>query len=297
VSASAREQVDVVVVSYNSAAHLRACVAPLAAIEGVTVMVVDNASTDGSLTMVVDLPVLSIDAGGNRGFAHGCNIGWRRGSSPYVLFLNPDARLDATSLRSLVKALEQRPAAGIAAPRIVDEDGVLQLSLRRFPSLRSTYAQAFFLYRVAPEASWSDEIIRTRAHYERPGPQEWASGACLLVRRELLEQLGGWDDGFFLYCEDIDLCRRAAALGWEVYYEPAAICVHVGGASAPQAATLPMLAASRARYARIHRSRLGAAVERGGIAVEALTRLVTRREGPGGTVGHLHALRQALLRS
>ena len=289
--------VDAVVVSYNSSRHLRSCIEPLTRIDGVHVTVVDNASSDGSLSTVSDLPVYAIDTRRNGGFAYGCNIGWRDGSSPYVLFLNPDGQLDADALRTLVHVAESRPRAGIVAPRIVDENGALQFSLRRFPRLRSTYAQALFLYRLAPTASWSDEIIRAREHYDVPGVQEWASGACLLVRRELLERLGGWDEGFFLYCEDIDLCLRAAALGSEVYYEPTATCTHLGGRSAPQAATLPLLAASRTRYARIHRSRIGAAVERAGIALEAATRFLTRREGPGGRRGHLLALRETLLGS
>jgi GT2 family glycosyltransferase len=289
--------VDAVIVSYNSSRQLRSCVEPLTRIDGVHVTVVDNASSDRSLSTVSDLPVYAIDTRRNGGFAYGCNIGWRSGSSPYVLFLNPDAQLDDTALRTLVHVAESRPRVGIVAPRIVDENGALQFSLRRFPRLRSTYAQALFLYRVAPTAAWSDEIIRAREHYDVPGIQEWASGACLLVKRELLELLGGWDEGFFLYCEDIDLCRRASDLGYELQYEPGATCVHDGGGSAPRATTLPLLAASRTRYARIHRSRIGAATERLGIALEATTRFLARREGPGGRRGHLLALRETLLGS
>jgi GT2 family glycosyltransferase len=285
---------DVVVVSYNSARELRRCVAPLAALDWVQVIVVDNDSSDGSLATVDDLPVRAIASGGNLGFATGCNIGWRAGSSPYVLFLNPDAEVDEGSLRRLVAVLDERPAAAVAAPRILGEGGEVQHSLRRFPRLRSTYAQAFFLDRVRPLAPWADEMIRDAEHYDRPGAQEWVSGACMLVRREVLDRLDGWYGGFFLYCEDIDLCRRVHDLGLEVYYEPAATVVHPGGGSAPRSSTLPILARSRVLYAQRHRGAFGAFAERLGIALEAATHLVAARGGRPAVAAHARALRVSL---
>ena len=287
-------EVDVVVVSYNSAGSLRACVEPLSRIDGVNVIVVDNASSDGSLATIGDLGVDFVHQESNGGFANGCNVGWRRGTGRFVLFLNPDATVAEESLHRLVDVLLRRPDTAVVAPRITSPDGELQLSLRRFPRLRSTYAQAFYLHRLAPRASWVDEIVRKREHYDRAGSQEWVSGACVLVRRSVLEQLSGWDDGFFLFCEDIDLCRRVANLGLEVHFEPDAVAVHTGGASAPRASTLPLLAASRVRYARLHRSRLAAAAEAIGVGLEAVGRAAFLRDGPGGRRGHLRALRIAL---
>jgi GT2 family glycosyltransferase len=288
-------KVDVVVVSHNSEAHLRACVEPLVALDGVNVIVVDNASSDSSVARIEDLPLRVIESAENNGFAAGCNIGWHAGSSPYVLFLNPDARVGAAALDALVAVLQSRADAGIVAPRIIGEDGVTQYSLRRFPRLRSTYSQALFLHRVAPSADWADEAIRRLGAYEHPAAHDWVSGACMLVRRSLLEQLGGWDDGFFLYCEDIDLCRRTHDLGAEVRYEPAAVVRHIGGGSAPRAATLPVLAASRVRYARLHRSRAVAFAERLGIALEAATRVVGARGGRSMRIGHARSLVVALI--
>jgi len=287
--------VDVVVVSYNSESHLRECVAPLVGLDGVSVIVVDNASSDSSVARIEDLPLRVIESGENKGFAAGCNLGWRAGSSPYVLFLNPDAQVGAVALDALVAVLRSREDAGIVAPRILGEDGATQYSLRRFPRLRSTYSQALFLHRVAPGADWADETIRRLGVYERPAAHEWVSGACMLVRRSLLEQLGGWDDGFFLYCEDIDLCRRAHDLGAEVLYEPAAVVRHIGGGSAPRAATLPVLAASRVRYARLHRSRAVAFAERVGIALEAATRVVGAHGGRSMRIGHARSFVVALV--
>ena len=288
--------VDVVVVAYNSADELRDCVEPLSALAGVEVTVVDNASSDASAAVISDLPVDVVELPSNGGFAHGCNVGWRRGQAPYVLFLNPDARIDPDSLGALVSVLEGDAGAGIAAPRIVAPDGHLHYSLRRFPTVRSTFAQVFFLHKLWPTAAWADEIVRDPASYGTAGPVDWASGACLLIRRGLLEQLGGWDEGFFLYCEDMDLCQRTWRSGAHVAFEPRAAAVHEGGASSGEGATLPHLAASRVRYAYLHRSRRAAVAERVGVALESLTRLLLGRGGAGARAGHARAMRVALSR-
>jgi GT2 family glycosyltransferase len=280
--------VDVVVVSYNSRHELRACVAPLAAAQHVNVVVVDNASVDASLEAVEGLPVLAVQQGWNGGFARGCNAGWRLGDAPFVLFLNPDAVLPPADLDRLARVLEQEPGAGAVAPRIVGADGALHWSQRRFPRLRSVYAQALFLHRLLPS---EDELVRDEHAYARPGSPDWVSGACMLVRRRLLERLDGFDEGFFMYCEDTDLCRRLRDAGYDVRFEPSALAVHVGGASTPAGSMLPVLAASRLRYARKHRGAAAAALERYGIALWALTHAVAARGGRSTRSGHARALR------
>ncbi|MGZ8693371.1 MAG: glycosyltransferase family 2 protein, partial [Gaiellaceae bacterium] len=196
---------DVVIVSHNSGERLPAAIAPLGAAADIRIFVVDNASTDATQDMLGALPVVALLQTDNRGFAAGCNVGWRAGNAPYVLFLNPDAEISETALRRLVDALDTHPEAGAAAPRVLDALGELELSLRRLPRLRSTFAQALFLHRLFPRAAWADELLRDPALYEREWAPECVSGACLLVRRSVLEQLGGWDERFFLYREDVDL--------------------------------------------------------------------------------------------
>jgi N-acetylglucosaminyl-diphospho-decaprenol L-rhamnosyltransferase len=286
--------VDVVVVSYNSGDELRGCVEGLAASPAIAVTVVDNDSTDGCLRSLAGLPLDTVEQGANLGFAHGCNTGWRRGSAPYVLFLNPDARIGEPSVRVLAGVLDREAGVGAVAPRIHDADGSLDFSQRRFPRLRSTYARALFLHRLFPGASWTDELVRARAAYEEPGRPDWVSGAAVLVRREVLETLDGLDERFFMYCEDIDLCRRITEAGWELAYEPAATVVHVGGASAPRTGLVPVLAASRIRYADKHESRARAALERIGVALDAITHLVVCRGGAAARRGHARALRVSL---
>ena len=116
-----------------------------------------------------------------------------------------------------------------AGPRLVEADGTLDFSQRRFSRLSATWSQALFLNRIFPQASWSDDVVRQAMAYETGRSAEWLSGACLLVRREALEQLDGWDETFFLYCEDMDLCRRLQQAGWDVRYVADAECTHEGG--------------------------------------------------------------------
>jgi GT2 family glycosyltransferase len=282
--------VDVVVVAYNSAGTLRDCVEPLAGAPAVAVTVVDNASTDDSLRAIRDLPVDTIRLAANRGFAAGCNAGIASGAAPYVLLLNPDARIAPADLRRLVASLEADPRAGLVAPRIVEPDGTLAFNQRRFPGPRSTWAQALFLHRAWPRAGWTDELVRDPAAYERPGSPDWVSGACMLARRSALREVRGLDEGFFLYCEDTDLCARLRAAGHTIRYEPAALARHAGGASAPRERLLALHAGNRVRYARKHGTPAEVRLEALGVALGHLTHAAAALPSPERRRGHLRAL-------
>jgi GT2 family glycosyltransferase len=286
--------VDAVVVSYRSRDTLRACVEPLCSIPGVTVTVVDNDSPDDALATIADLPIRVIESGRNGGFAFGCNLGSAGGSAPYVLLLNPDAQIDADAVATLVAALEADPGLGLAGPRILDEDGSLMRTQRSFPRLRSTWAQALFLHRLARRARWTDEVIWDQAAYDEPGSPDWLSGACMLIRRSALEEVGGLDERFFLYCEDIDLCRQLRAAGHGLRYEPAATVHHRGGHSAPRSSTLAIYAASRVLYARKHYRRAAVPLEVLGIALGEATHTLTSIRRPALARGHAAAMRAAL---
>ena len=281
--------VDVVIVAYNSRDRIRECVAPLLELEGVRTIVVDNASPDRSGDAVADLPLTLVRAAENRGFGAGCNLGWRSGSAPVVLFLNPDATISGEALATLARTLDEEPETGIVGPRIVDDEGALDYSIRRFPRLRSTFAQAVFAHRLVPGADWTDEVVRDAERYERSGDADWLSGACLLVRRELLEELDGFDERFFMYCEDTDLCRRCWDAGRAVRFVADAAAEHEGGQSAPRSALLPVLARSRVLYAERHRSRVAATAERLGIALGALAHAAVGKGGRATRAGYLAA--------
>jgi N-acetylglucosaminyl-diphospho-decaprenol L-rhamnosyltransferase len=286
--------VDAVVVAYRSGATLRSCVESLIA-AGAGVTVVDNACPDDSAATVAGLGGADvIRSGRNGGFGSGCNLGAARGSAPFLLFLNPDARLAPGALEALTGALAADPGAALAAPRILHDDGSLAFSLRRFPRLRSTFAKALFLHRAFPLAPWTDELVRDPDAYERAGTAEWVSGACMLVRRDAFEALGGFDEGLFLYCEDTDLCLRLWQAGHSVRFEPGALVRHVGGASSGAGETQLIAARSRVYYARKHRGRIVAALERLGVALDEATHAVAALTRPATRRGHVAALRAVL---
>jgi GT2 family glycosyltransferase len=179
------------------------------------------------------------------------------------------------------------------APKILSSDGSLEFSQRRFPAIRSTFSQALFLHRLFRRATWTDEVVRDPRAYEVAGSPDWVSGACLLVRRNVLESIDGWDESFFLYSEDTDLCRRVRGAGFDVRYEPAATAVHLGGRSSPRASLLPLLADSRIRYAEKHANGATAMLQRIGVALSSLSHLLLARRR-SIRAGHARALTAAL---
>jgi GT2 family glycosyltransferase len=287
-------RVDVVVVTYRSGGTVRRTLLSLAGSELVRVFAVDNASGDDTLDVLRTLPVETIALTENGGFAHGCNVGAAAGSAPFVLFLNPDAVIEPAAVERLLDAIEADDRVGAVAPKILEPDGSLDFSLRRFPRLRSTYAQALFLHRLFPNATWVDEVIREETVYDRAGSVDWVSGACVLVRRTVLEEIGGFDERFFHYSEDMDLCARIREAGYEIRNVPEALAEHEGGASAPRHGLLPILAASRIRYANKHAARATALLERAGVALGAATHVVVSKGGAPARRGHLKALAVAL---
>jgi len=160
------------------------------------------------------------------GFAANVNRGAAATSGTYVLVCNPDAVPEPGAVAELVRFAEHHPRAGVVGPQLRNRDGTWQPSRRRFPTVLGTVARRTPLrYLLRP-------FERQRGHYlldERPAnpvEADWMLGGFLLLRRELLDELGGFDDGYRLYCEDIDLCYRAAGAGWERWYVPGAVVEH-----------------------------------------------------------------------
>ena len=192
--------------------------------------------------------------------------------------------------------LDAEPGVGAVGPRILHSTGELDFSQRRFPRLRSTYAQAFFLHRIFPRALWADETVRREEDYERPG-----AGRVDLRRvharapRARSRSSAGMDEGFFLYCEDTDLCRRLWDAGHEVRFEPGATAVHEGGASAPRPSLIPVLV-DEPRALREQALAAGSrrSLERVGIGLGALTHSVVSSGGRETRAGHLRSLRRVV---
>ena len=283
--------VDVVIVSYNSSEHLRRCVGAIVGRPDLNVIVVDNASHDRSVESIADLPVTIVVNPGNAGFARACNRGWRMGAAPYVLFLNPDTTIVRGAIDELVHALAADDQVGVVGPRLVNEEGALELSQHRFPSVASTFGRALYLHRVPGGSAFPRETVTDLSAYALPGPVDWLPGACLLVRRDLLVQTGGLDEDFFMYSEDVQLCRDAWSRGLSVQYVPSAEVTHVGGASGSRARLLPELARSRAIYVSKNYSGRVAYAIRLGLVVESITHALVGRGGWSRRFGYLAALR------
>ena len=287
-----KPKIDVVIVGYNSCATLRDCVEPIVAMPGVTVTVVDNASPDGSLEAIADQPVRRLEARRNGGFAFACNLGMALGRAPRVLVLNPDARIEPAELERLAAVLASEPGVGIVGPRLLDSTGKLEPSLSRAQDVGSTWAQALVLHRLLPRAKWANDVRQPAAH-ERVAYPDWLPGACVL-RRDLLERLGGVDDGFLLYCEDMDLCTRVRAAGYAVRYEPLAIARNLGGRSAPRRSLFATFARNRIRHGRLHAGPVSAFVQHVGLAAGALTHMLVNVGRPAHALGHAAAVRATL---
>jgi GT2 family glycosyltransferase len=229
-----RPEVSVVVVSYRCADHLGACLDSLAQHHDVAheVIVVDNASSDGTAEVARGRPgVALIERNANGGFARAANAGMSRATGRAVLVLNPDAVVPAGALRACLDALWAEPGLGVLTPRVVDGHGTLDARChRRFPTAWSAACFMTGLDRLLPWRGAQDYLMRYLPD-DRPADVDAVSGAFMLMRTDALHEVGGFDQQFFMYAEDIDLCMRFRAAGWRVGYRPVATVVHVGGGS------------------------------------------------------------------
>lgn len=233
--------VDIVVVTYNSAAYIKACLASIADSEydgTLRTIVVDNASTDATLeaarTSEADTHIIANQR--NTGFAAACNQGIDATSGDLVLLLNPDARLEPTTLATLVAYLDEHPRVAIVGPRLLQEDGSLQRDISAtglFPSFRQALFEYTHLGRALPTSPWIRDYFLTDFDRVSNRTVAMVQGACFLFRRAILDEIGGLDTGYFLYFEETDFCKNAADRGWEIHYVGDAAAVHLGSHSLP----------------------------------------------------------------
>lgn len=225
----------VLIVNYNGGAMLGRCVASLdrdPVTAAAPVVLVDNASSDGSAEAVAaECPrVRLLSLGENRGFGAGNNAGLAECDTPYVLIANPDTEIRDGSVEEVLGHMESSPRIGLVGCRLLGEDGTLQWSIRNSPTVLREAYECLFLHRMLPgTASRWGETVRERDAYDRRGSWDWVCGASMLARTDALREVGGFDEGFFLYAEETDLCKRLRDAGWEVGYDPALTMLHVGG--------------------------------------------------------------------
>jgi N-acetylglucosaminyl-diphospho-decaprenol L-rhamnosyltransferase len=221
----------VIVVNHNAGETLAAFLASLRAEEVTEVVVVDNASTDGSADDVGANPsVQVIRTGTNPGYGAGVNRGLAATDAELVLVSNPDVSVHPGALAALVRAFAGDGTLAIAGPRILAVDGSRYPSARRFPSPAVAGGHAL-LGLVAPGNRFTRRYRMEDIDQEATSPVDWVSGACFMARRRALDELGGFDESYFMYLEDVDLCWRAHRAGWTVAYVPTAVVTHVQGVS------------------------------------------------------------------
>lgn len=249
-------ELAVVIVNHNAGAYLLRCLRSVLERSGdvvLEIVVVDNASTDGSAEeAAAAFPQARLIRCENRGFAAGVNVGIGATSAPFVLVLNPDVEIVSGTLAELVRLAEARPRAGAIGPRILNPDGTVYPSGRTVPSLPTAVGHAF----LGPV--WPRNPFTRRYHladWDRTTERrvDWISGAAFLLRRRALEEVGPLDERFFLYAEEVDLFKRLREAGWDIVFTPSLEVVHEQGVSTGRSRRMHLIhAESVYRYFEKH---------------------------------------------
>lgn len=247
-------RLTVAIVSFNTSALLDACLASVRASLAATpelsarVVVVDNASHDGSAAMVRERhPEVELHAlDRNVGFSAANNRILRHTTSELVLLLNPDTEIRGDGLMRLVDFLDRHPAAGVVGGRLIYPDDSFQHSAFRFPTLPMSFLDVFPINHRLTGSRLNGRYPRSA--YGRPFLIDHPLGACMMARRTALEQVGLLDEGYFMYAEEVDLCWRVTRAGWEIWYTPDATIVHHAGASTRQFRGPMLIELHRSRY-------------------------------------------------
>jgi len=233
---------SVVIVNWNVRELLRRCLRSVLASQRLSglaaeVIVVDNASSNGSTEMVKEeFPEVRLMANEeNLGFTRANNQGIAASRGHYVLLLNPDTEVIGDALGAMVEYMDAHPDVGALGPMLLNPDGSVQSSRRRFPTLATAFLESTVFQW---ELSRDNRVLRRYYVFDRPNDEvqevDWVTGACILMRRRAIEEVGLLDEDFFMYSEELDWCRRAKERGWKVIYLPEAKVVHYGGKSSEQ---------------------------------------------------------------
>ncbi len=252
-------ELSTVIVNHRSREPLRQCLAALEAdAAGIAheTVVVDNDPGDGALESIArDFPqVRGIANAENVGYARAINQGLAATTGELVLAMNPDCVLERGALAALIGYLRAHPRTAVAGPRILDSDGTLQYSARSFPDhLTFLFNRYSLLTRLFPDNRFSRRYLLTDWDHASVREVDWLSGACLMVRRTAIGQVGPMDETFFMFNEDVDWCRRMKLAGWAVTYVPEARVVHHIGASRKKVAPKVILERHRGMIHYFHK--------------------------------------------
>jgi hypothetical protein len=227
--------ISAIIVNYNAGELLSICVdsllnCPLA----IEIIVVDNASTDGSIELLQVFPCIRVIKNpANVGFATACNSGLQLASAPILMFLNPDCSFEPGSLAKLLFAIDSDQRVGMATAVLTNLDGTEQAGGRRaVPTPWRSFVRAFGLVHFSDRwpRLFSDFHLHEQPLPNAPIEVEATSGACMMIKREAIQEVGNWDEGYFLHCEDLDLCMRFRQKGWKILFVPDAKVIHDQGA-------------------------------------------------------------------
>ena len=291
---------SILIVNWNVRDLLRDC---LCSVErsrrelDMEVIVVDSASSDDSAAMVAaEFPwVTLLSQAENVGFPRGNNIALARANGDYLLLLNPDTVVRDGALTVLVDFLREHPDVGAVGPQLLNPDGSVQSSRRRFPTLATGFLESTWLEGVAPG------VLRRYYALDLPDDQtadvDWLTGACILVPRPVYQQIGGLDEGYFMYSEELDWCRRIKEAGWRIVYHPAAQVIHHVGKSSEQAVTARHINFQRAklRYFLKYHGRPAAGILRNFLLASYAWQLFL--EAAKGALGSKRELRRQRVRA
>lgn len=291
---------SIIIVNWNVRDLLRDCLRSIEDDRGalsVEVIVVDSASADDSVAMVRgEFPwVKLIPCDENVGFPRGNNLGLAEALGTYLLLLNPDTVIVGDAMSKMVAFLQVHPDVGALGPQLLNPDGSVQSSRRRFPTAATGFLESTWLEGLAPG------VLRRYYALDLPDDAtadvDWLTGACIMVPRTVYEEIGGLDEGYYMYSEELDWCRRIKASGRRVVYYPAAQVTHHVGKSSEQAVTARHINFQRAklRYFRKYHGRLLVGALRVFLLANYAWQLAL--EGAKGLLGSKPALRRQRVRA
>ncbi len=248
---------SVIIVGYNAEKFLPDCLNSLKrdiCELSHEIFVVDNSPGESTVQLLRrDFPEITlVKPEENIGFAAGNNRAIYESKGDYILLLNPDTVVMPGSVMSLIEFMRHHPDAGLVAGMLLNGDGSVQHSIRNFPTVLNQLGECFFLYRLPLRSTIFSEMTRDIRAYEKERTVDWVTGAQLLVRREVIEQVDVFDERFFLYSEEQDWCYRIKEAGWQLYYTPKARFVHYLGESSTNQNLYSQLLVSKALFFKKH---------------------------------------------
>jgi N-acetylglucosaminyl-diphospho-decaprenol L-rhamnosyltransferase len=290
--------ISILIVSWNVRELLRKCLNSVFSNQysaDTETILVDNASSDGTIAMLRDeFPAVRVIANPvNLGFTRGNNQALAIARGRYLFLLNPDTELRPNALENLTAYMDAHPRVGIVGPKLFYADGTLQSSRRRFPTLATAFLESTKLQQWFPRNRVLKHYYMLDTRDDQTQEVDWVSGSAMFVRRELYEQVGGFDEQFFMYSEELDWCYRAKQAGWQIVYLPTAEVIHHESKSAEQALAQRDIYfhSSKIRFFRKYRGALVAEILRAFLLAMFAFQIV--EESVKWVLGHKRALRAA----